>query len=154
MLQLINKEVLTIKNILKIYHKHEELINYLIVGILTIIISLGIKYLLLFTLLDAQKALELQISVAISWICAITFAYFANRIFVFHSKSKKYLKEITSFVSGRILTLLMEMLIMWFFVTLLKLNSNLWVIIWTMVCQVLVTITNYILSKLFVFNKR
>ena len=42
---------------------------------------------------------------------------------------------------------------MWFFVTLLKLNSDTWVLVFTLVCQVLVTIFNYILSKLFVFKK-
>ena len=64
-----------------------------------------------------------------------------------------YLKEISSFVLGRVATLLMEMFIMWFFVTLLKLNSDTWVLVFTLVCQVLVTIFNYILSKLFVFKK-
>ena len=42
---------------------------------------------------------------------------------------------------------------MWFFVTLLKLDSNLWVIIWTIVAQILVIVGNYIISKLFVFKK-
>lgn len=136
------------------YHKYKEIVDYLIVGILTTIVSLSVKYLLLFTILKASNPTQLQIAVIISWICAVAFAYVANRIFVFHSKSKNYLKEISSFVGGRILTLLMEMFIMWFFVTLLKLNSDVWVIIWTMVCQVLVTASNYILSKLFVFAKK
>lgn len=137
----------------KLYKKYEEIINYLIVGVLTTIVSLAVKYALLFTILDAKKAIQLQIAVIISWICAVAFAYVTNRIFVFHSKSKDYLKEIISFVSGRVLTLLLDMFIMWFFVTLLKLNSNIWVIIWTLTSQVLVTIANYILSKLFVFKK-
>ena len=42
---------------------------------------------------------------------------------------------------------------MWFFVTLLKLNSDLYVVIFTLVAQVAVVIGNYIFSKLFVFKK-
>lgn len=136
-----------------IYHKYEEIINYLIVGGLTTLISLAVKYGLLFTIMDASDALELQIAVIISWVIAVAFAYFANRIFVFHSKSKQYLKEVSGFVAGRIATLVMEMGIMWFFVTLLGLDSNLWVIIWTIVAQVLVIVGNYIISKVFVFRK-
>ena len=142
-----------LKKIWSLYHKYEEVINYLIVGVLTTIVSLGVKYLLLFTFLDASNAVELQIAVIISWVCAVAFAYVTNRIFVFKSKNKNYFKEISYFVSGRILILLMEMAIMWFFVTLLKLNTDFWVVVFTMICQVLITVANYILSKLFVFKK-
>lgn len=141
------------KKIWNLYHKYEEIVNYLIVGGLTTLISLAVKYGLLFTILDASNAMELQISVIASWVLAVLFAYFANRIFVFHSKSKEYLKEVSGFVAGRIATLVMEMIIMWFFVTLLGLDSNLWVIIWTIVCQILVIVGNYVISKLFVFKK-
>src|SRR5574344_1082956 len=140
--------------IIKIYKKYEEIINYLIVGVLTTLVSLGIKWLLLFTVLNPKNPFQLQTAIIISWICAVLFAYVTNRIFVFKSKSKKILKEIASFFAARILTLLMEMFIMWFFVTLLKLNSNKWVFIWTLIVQVLVTIFNYIFSKLFVFKKK
>ena len=141
------------KKIWNLYHKYEEIVNYLIVGGLTTLISLAVKYGLLFTILDASNAMELQISVIASWVLAVLFAYFANRIFVFHSKSKEYLKEVSGFVAGRIATLVMEMIIMWFFVTLLGLDSNLWIIIWTIVCQILVIVGNYVISKLFVFKK-
>ena len=141
------------QKILDIYHKYEEIINYLIVGVLTTVVSVAVKFGLLFTILDATKPIELQIAVIISWICAVAFAYITNRIFVFHSKSKNYLKEIISFVAGRILTLLLDMFIMWFFINLLKLNSDLWVIIVTLISQVAVTIANYVVSKIFVFKK-
>ena len=145
--------MIILKKIWDLYHKYEEIINYLIVGGLTTVISLAVKYGLLFTVLEASDAVELQVAVVASWIIAVAFAYVANRIFVFHSKSKKYLKEISGFVAGRIATLIMEMFIMWFFVTLLGLDSNLWVIVWTIVAQVLVIVGNYIISKLFVFKK-
>lgn len=136
-----------------IYYNNPEVWNYIIVGMLTTLVSLGIKYLLLFTILDASNSFELQLSVIISWIGAVTFAYISNRIIVFKSKSKKYLSEITKFFSGRVVTLLMEMAIMWFFVTLLGLDSNLWVVIFTILCQIIILISNYIISKFFVFKK-
>lgn len=47
------------KKILELYKKHNEIINYLIVGVLTTIVSLVTKWGLLFTVLDASIALEL-----------------------------------------------------------------------------------------------
>ena len=141
------------KKILELYKKYEEIINYLIVGVLTTIVSILVKWGLLFTVLDPKDAVQLQAAVIISWIAAVTFAYVTNRIFVFKSKSKKILKEIVSFFGARLLTLCMEMIIMWIFITLLKLNSGTWVIVWTIVVQILVTIFNYVFSKLFVFKK-
>lgn len=142
------------KKIISLYKKYEEIINYLIVGVLTTVVSLVVKWGLLFTILDAKNAFQLQVAVVISWIAAVIFAYVTNRIFVFKSKSKSILKEIISFFGARLLTLGLEMIIMWFFVTLLKLDSDMWVLVWTMVAQVLVIIFNYVLSKLFVFRKR
>lgn len=140
--------------IINLYHKYGEIIRYIIIGGLTTVVSLVTKYILLFTILDAKNPLELQISVVISWIAAVSFAYITNRTFVFQSKSKKIIKEISMFVSARVITLLMESLFLWFFITFLQLNSNLYVILWTLVSQVLITIGNYILSKFFVFSNK
>ena len=138
----------------EIYLKHKEVINYLIFGALTTLVSLIVKYLLLFTILDAANALELQIAVIISWILACLFAYITNRKFVFESKSKKIIKEMTKFFTSRLSTVGLEMLIMFIFVTALGLNSNSWVIVWTLVAQIAVIIANYILSKLLVFKDK
>ena len=142
-----------IEKIKDLYKKYQEIVNYFIVGVLTTVVSLGIKYALLFTILNAENALQLQISVVISWVGAVLFAYFANRKYVFKSTDKNIFKEMTKFFSARILTLLMEAIILWFFITFLKMNSDIYVIIWTCVSQVLVMIGNYIFSKLFVFKK-
>ena len=142
-----------IKKIKELYIKYKEIINYLIFGVLTTLVNLITKYILLFTILDPTNGFQLQIAIIISWIVAVIFAYFTNRKFVFESKNYNKLKEFMSFVVARIATLLLEMFIMWFFVTLLKLNSDLYVIIFTLVAQVAVVIGNYIFSKLFVFKK-
>lgn len=141
------------QKIIELYKKYEEVINYLIFGVLTTVVSLATKYLLLFTILDAKNSIQLQIAVIVSWITACTFAYITNRIWVFKSKSKNILKEAISFFAARLATLGLEMLIMFVFVTALGLNSNLWVIVWTLVSQVIIIIGNYVLSKLLVFKK-
>ena len=142
-----------IKKIKELYIKYKEIINYLIFGVLTTLVNLITKYILLFTILDPTNGFQLQIAIIISWIAGVLFAYFTNRKFVFESKNENKLKEFISFVIARIATLLLEMFIMWFFVTLLKLNSDLYVVIFTLVAQVAVVIGNYIFSKLFVFKK-
>lgn len=140
------------EKLMKLYKTHKELINYLIFGVLTTVVSLVTKYLLLFTVLDASNAVELQIAVIVSWVVACLFAYVTNRIWVFESKSKDILKEMAKFFTARLATLGLEMLIMFVFVTALGLNSDTWVVIWTLVSQVLIIIGNYILSKLLVFK--
>ena len=142
------------KKIKELFIKYKEIINYLICGVLTTIVSLATKYLLLFTILDAKNGFELQIAVTVSWIVACTFAYITNRIWVFESKSKQILKEAIKFYMSRLVTLGLEMLIMFIFVTLLGLNSNTWVIVWTIVAQVVIIIGNYVLSKLVVFKNK
>lgn len=142
-----------IKKCLDIYKKNEEVINYLIMGVLATIVNIGVKYALLFTILNPKDAFELQVAVIISWVAAVLFAYFTNRTIVFKSESKNILKEFASFVFARIITLIMEMIIMWFFITLLKLNTNMWVAVITIFAQALVIILNYVFSKLFIFKK-
>ena len=139
--------------LLALYTAHREIANYLIVGGLTTVVSLAIKYILLFTILNAADAIQLQVAVVVSWIGAVIFAYWANRKYVFESKETNKVREFGKFVTSRVATLLIDMFIMWFFVTVLELNSDTWVIIWTLVSQVIVTIANYIFSKLFVFRK-
>ena len=77
-----------IEFIKKIYKKYKEIILYLIFGVLTTIVSLGSKYILLFVLLDAKDPLQLQISIILSWMIAVIFAYVTNRIFVVKMKRK------------------------------------------------------------------
>ncbi len=141
------------KKIIELYKKYEEIINYLIIGGFTTLVNLVIKYALLFTILNAENPVQLQIAVIISWIVGCLFAYVTNRKIVFKSESKNILKEMASFITARLITLGMEMLIMFVFVTALGLNSDIWVLIWGIVAQIVVIVANYIFSKLFIFKK-
>lgn len=140
----------TFKLIHDLYSKHKEIVNYLIVGGLTTVVSLLTYYLLVCTVLDPAKAVQLQIANIISWLAAVTFAYFTNRKYVFESNNDNLWKEASSFYLSRLSTLLMDMGIMFIGVTVLNGNDK----IWKLLVQVLVTITNYILSKFLVFNKK
>lgn len=143
------------KKLFNLYKKYEEIINYLIIGGLTTVIGVGSKLLLLFTVLDQTNGVQLQIAEIISWILAVLFAYFTNRAFVFKSKvkGKRQVREALNFVKGRVSTQLIQMFIMWFFVTLLKLDSDFWVVVFTLICQVMQIVLNYVISKFLVFKK-
>lgn len=132
-----------------LFNKYREVLMYLIFGVLTTVVSLAVYYLLVYTVLDPNKAIELQIANILSWIAGVTFAYVTNRKFVFESKNSNHLKEIGSFVAARVLTLLLDMAIMFVGVTLLSGNDK----IFKLISQILVIILNYVFSKLFVFKK-
>lgn len=137
------------KKLFSLYKKYEEIINYLIIGGCTTLVSLATYYLCVCTFLNPNDKLELQIANVISWIFAVTFAYFTNRIIVFKSKNEKKLKEAISFYSSRILTLLLDAGLMYLFVSVLHYNDK----IVKLLVQFIIIIANYILSKLFVFKK-
>lgn len=137
----------------KLYRKYEEIINYIIFGVLTTLVSLVTKWILLYTILDPKNYIELQISIIISWIFAVTFAYITNRKYVFKSNNKNIIKEILEFFSARVFTLLVEAFIMWLFVTLLRMNSDLMVFIWTILTQFIIVVLNYVFSKMLIFKK-
>lgn len=132
-----------------IYSKNREVISYLIVGGMTTVVSLIVYYSCVLTFLDPKVALELQIANIISWIISVAFAYVTNRVLVFNSKNKNILKEITSFVGARIITLLLDMLGMFLLVSIIGFNDK----ICKILVQVIVIIANYILSKIIVFKK-
>jgi len=132
------------------YNKYKEIINYVIIGGLTTLVSLFIYYISVLTVLNPNNEIELQIANVISWIGSVTFAYFTNRSFVFQSKNDNKLKEMGSFFSARVLTLLIDMLIMYIFVSKLEFNDK----IIKLSVQVVVIVLNYILSKLFVFRNK
>ena len=135
---------------IKIYKKYEELINYLIIGVLTTVVSLATYYLLTLTVLNASNAIYLQIANIIAWLVSVTFAYFTNRRFVFKVQNKSNIHEGINFYLSRISTLLIDMLIMYIFVSLLKFDNR----IMKLITQIVIIILNYVLSKFIVFKNK
>ncbi len=128
----------------------KEIILYIVFGVLTTLVSLITYYICVGTFFNAENAVELQIANIIAWIVSVAFAYITNRRFVFESKNTNKLSEATKFVTSRLATLLMDMLIMFLGVTILKLNDR----IIKLISQFIVIIANYVFSKIFVFKKK
>ena len=127
--------------------KYEELIMYIIVGVCTMIVSLVSYFIMANTLQMYYQAANI-----ISWVLAVAFAYVTNKKYVFKSpytSVQATTKELVSFVSSRVASLLVEILSMFFFVQVCQIDDN----IVKLMNQVLVTVLNYIFSKIWVFRK-
>ncbi len=139
----------------ELLRKYKEIILYLIVGVMTTVVS-WLTYALLRLVLDVDNPFWMQVAVVTRWVAGVTFAYVMNRIFVFESRNPNILAEAAKFVSARITTLLIEMFLMWLIPLCLPQTvfgiSKDWIA--TFACAVIVTILNYVFSKLLVFRKK
>ena len=126
------------------YRNHLEVINYLFIGGCTTIISI-----LSYALFAKVCYLDLVVSNVLSWIVSVLFAYFTNRVIVFNSKNKNYINEFISFTGSRVITLILDTLLMILFVKSLNMND----MIAKVIVQIVVIIGNYLISKLLVFKK-
>lgn len=135
----------------KNYKKYEEIISYLFFGFLTTVVSVVTYLFFANVLFPAKSVLDIQISNVLSWICAVSFAYITNRAFVFKSKvkGKAQLKEITNFTLARVFSLIVDMFMMFVMYSVMHIDDT----ISKLVVQVVVTIINYIFSKVIVFKK-
>ena len=122
----------------------KETFNYLVVGFLTTVVSIVSYNLFRFVISN------ITVCTILSWICAVLFAYITNRIFVFNSKEKNILKEVTNFTLSRIFSLVVEIIVMFILATLLRINDR----IAKILVQFIIVVLNYITSKLFVFKKK
>ena len=130
--------------------KYEEIIVYLIVGVLTTIVSWGAKFLVDLVFFEGTMyptPFENIVLSAVNWTAGVIFAYFTNRRFVFKSHEPMR-KEIPKFVLSRVFTLILDTVVMQAF-TAMEVN----LIIATVISAVLVIVGNYVFSKLFVFRK-
>ena len=136
------------QNIKSLFMKYKGLIMYAVFGVLTTLINIAVYY-LSYNILHIPNVP----STVIAWVLAVLFAFVTNKKWVFDSKSfdKKTLqREIPAFFLARILTGVLDVVIMYLAVDVFKMNSTLWKII----SNILVIILNYVASKLFVFVKK
>ena len=139
-----------IEKIKELWIKYEEIITYLIVGVLNTIVSWAAFFICAYTILDAQVVWQNVLLSVISWVVGVVFGYFMNRKYVFKSKEPNIWKEFLQFSGGRVSTWILDAVMMVLMVNILSINetfSKLFV-------SVLVMIGNYLISKLFVFNKK
>lgn len=131
----------------KLFVKYQELIIYLVFGVLTTVVNY-LVYLPCYNLLG----LNASVSNMIAWLVAVIFAFVTNKPFVFRSydwSSEVVIPELTKFVATRIGSGAMETAILFLAVDLAGMNGN----IWKIVTSVLVVVLNYVGSKLLVFRK-
>lgn len=127
------------------YGKYKEKLLYLFFGVLTTVIGIAVFYLFDYILL-----FDVLLANVLSWIIAVLFAFFTNRTWVFKSGTdSSILRQLLTFYIGRVATLLIEELILLIFVTLLDFNS----LAVKILTQIIIIVSNYIISKLIVFKK-
>lgn len=127
---------------------NKQLILYLFFGVCTTAIN-TICYGILYELLLVNNVL----STILAWLAAVIFAFVTNKVFVFESKrnnATEKLSEITSFFGCRILTGILDVVIMAVAVDYLRWNG----LLWKLISNIIVTIINYIASKFFIFKDK
>ena len=157
-----------IKSYLETHQKEYELLRYLIAGGLTTLISMLISYGVCFVLAEREplngnaivwvidsinRATPPQVSIAntLSWIIAVLFAFWINRVMVFQVKGGSKGKigmELVQFAGGRLVSFLVfEQGLM----LLLKVIgvSN---FVNRIVVLIFVMVFNYVISKFWIFS--
>ena len=133
---------------LKILFKYKQFLLYALFGGLTLVVSV-MSYGFFCTLLAFNELF----SNLLSWILAVSFAFFTNRIWVFQSPtntSREFFHQLLKFFSSRLATLGVEEIILLLFVTIMHLPNMLVKI----AAQIIVIILNYILSKKVIFTSK
>ena len=136
------------RKIIDLYKKYAEIVNYLIVGGMTTLVSIVV-----YALFTKLFHVNYMISNVISWIVAVIFAYVTNKIFVFKSKCenrKAIFVEIYQFFKYRFFSLIIDILLMYLLVEIFNIND----MISKIIVQVIIIILNYVFSKIFVFKKK
>lgn len=139
---------LPVLNILEpFYKKNKEMLLYLFFGGLTFAVSV-----VTYGFFNLCLGINELIANIISWIIAVTFAFFTNRIWVFSAPTngvKEFILQMLSFFGGRIVTLVIEEVLLFVFITWLGFPS----MVIKVIAQIVVIILNYIISKLVIFKK-
>ena len=135
-----------ILKISSLFSTHKQIILYLIFGVCTTVIN-TVCYWLLYDVLSWSNLL----STVIAWLAAVIFAFVTNKRYVFESKKSgihEQLTEFASFFSCRILTGILDVIIMAVAVDMLKWNG----LVWKLISNIFVTVLNYIASKFLIFK--
>ena len=127
-----------------VYERHKSVLLYLLFGGLTTLVSIGTYALFL-------PVVTPLVANIFSWVAAVTFAYVTNRTWVFASREKGtgIFWEVCTFFGGRVFTLGLEEVVLYVFITLLFLPP----LTVKVIAQLIVLVLNYVISKLFVFEK-
>ena len=163
-----------------LWAKYREVLMYLIFGVMTTFVGWGVYYAVL---LSGRAIFDIPVEETasvryfalytaaqiIQWVCAVLFAFFTNRAWVFTDadKSTSWWKQLVPFAGGRVVTLGLDFVITlgltlglgalipaWTAAELFGKTWNLCEIFSKVVAAVVVIVANYVISKLFVFKKK
>ena len=135
-----------IKLIEKLYEKYKEIFWYGIFGVITTVVNI-----FLFWLLSDLVGIFYLTANILAWLGAVAVAFCTNKYWVFKSKSWKkeiWITECIQFVSARLVTGVLDMIMMYAMVSLAGMSEMFAKVIVTMV----VIVINYVLSKLWIFK--
>ena len=133
--------------------KHREILVYLIVGVMTTVFAWAVRFLwnIVFYAGTAHPLpVQTTILTIVEFIAGVSFAYPTNRKWVFRSTNPNILKEAAGFVSARLTTLGIQMLLNLVIINVLHVNFY----VATVIIGIIVVILNYVFSKLLVFRKK
>ena len=130
--------------------KYREIIVYIIVGVMTTIFS-WLACFIAKLFLDTDIAWQNNIVNIIGWVAGVCFAFPLNKHWVFKSDNPHWMKEFLGFAGSRVSTCILEILIMLLCVNVLHIDY--W-ISKIFIAAVIVTVLNYVFSKLWVFKKK
>ena len=119
------------QRIKEIIYKYWGVVSYLFFGVCSTIINWG-SYYVLFNVFRVHNI----ISTAIAWGLAVAFAFITNKLWVFNSKSldrKTIVHEIWTFLTARILTGLIDVVIMFVMVDLVGMSTPFWSTFWKII---------------------
>ncbi len=137
-----------INRVTELIKKYKSFITYAIFGVFTTIVNIVTYY-----TCHSYFGINNTLSNILAWILAVTFAYLTNKVWVFESKSWKWKtlrREISIFVSCRVATGIMDIIIMYICVDIMEWHA----MVMKVLSNVLVIILNYIFSKLIIFKKK
>ena len=132
----------------KIIFDFRETILYLFFGVCTVCANLA-SYALLYECIGLNNLW----SSLIAWLVAVIFAYLTNKKFVFNippSTTVDFINEFSKFFLCRVLTGVLDIIIMLLAVDFMNWNA----ILWKFISNVIVTVINYFASKKLIFTKK
>jgi putative flippase GtrA len=134
-------------------NKNKEIISYLFWGVMTTAVSWG-TYSIFVTVTKSVSAANI-----LSWICAVLFAFVTNKLWVFQSKEWAFriiMPEFLKFVTARLATGVMEIVGVPLLVYLGfdQKIAGIEGMLAKVLVSIIVTILNYVLSKLLVFRNK
>ena len=140
----------------ELFRKYREQIAYLFFGGVTTAVNVAT-----YALLHITMGVHSDIANAVAWVVSVLVAYVTNRTWVFrsHTRGRAMLRELMSFVAGRVLTGLMDQGIMHLATQVVgprlipEAGRKLWDMGVKLASNVLVIILNYVFSRAFIFKR-